>query len=192
MIENRSDALYASVSGCGFYPSVVAAGVRRVVGDEPVQGFLVRTDVHVDSTDGLQMEGQVAVATEDRLAFWGAYEQPGDEGEPATLNTHSRVFPMRKVSDVRVYTTVSNPAEFTEGDVPDTVRIVLIVDQMDHLDFEPFVCDDPDCGGGHGSRAEVIQDALVFYESRDVVGDDQVLELLAFADTIATLAAKAR
>ena len=186
MLEDRSAELYAAIDESGFYPGVATAEVRRLLGGAAVRAQLVITDVSVDE-DGLQMEAQVLAVTDDRIVFWGAFEQAGQDGDPPVLHGHARVFPLRKVADVRLLTSVTNPAEFAADDVPDSVRVVFVMDQLDRFDLEPLGCQDEDCGGGHGFHGELVHDALLFYETKDAVGEVKLRELLRLGADVSAL-----
>jgi hypothetical protein len=192
MHADQTKQMYEAIVATGLYAGVAIADVRRLVAGEPLVTSLVTTDLHMDldadgDADSVQVELQVLAVTGSRLVFWGAYEEAGRDGEPAVLHTHSRVMPLSKVSDVRILTTVSNPAEFGPDDVPDDVRVIFVLESIDRVDVEMAGCGDEDCDAAHGYLGDVIHDALMFGESREAVGEQRLSQLLEVAGIVSGL-----
>lgn len=196
MLPDQTDELFDAISGCGFYPEVAEAELRRLLNRQPVRTHLVVTDVTLDA-DGVNMQAEILALTDNRIVYWAAYEDAdhsteesddadGTDGtrepQPTTrLYSHSRVIPLRRISDLRVLSTFADPADARFGDLPDTVRLVFVTDTMDHLAIDPVRCDDDECGGGHGFYGDAVNSAIMFADSKEVGGAEKVKDLLKVA-----------
>jgi hypothetical protein len=187
-----NDMLYAAIEATGFYPTVMAAAARRLLAGRAALGFVTMTDLMFDADSGVRTQAQLVAVSATKLLFWGAVEQPGEEGQPPLLRTYDRSVPLARVEDVRVECDILAPATFAEsaadqdiGDVPTAVRVIVVLTPLHSIQLEPIFCDETDCEGGHGTFGDVQQEVIVVADTLAASAPARMRELLTFSETLA-------
>ena len=184
--RNQFDDLVTAIEKTGYYPQVVAAGVRSAVAGEEVASFLVHHEPTIDR-DEVRRHITVVVVTGTRMILCHTDEHAPDEllPEPYT-STSTEAIRLSSVRSVVVNRMVTNPASFAGGDEPTPSEAVLTVGWggINRIDLEPAACADPECDADHGYTGVLASDDFSLRVSSAADGQDAVDELLAFAETL--------
>ncbi len=199
-----TEKMYAEIEAAGCYPQVASGHLDMTLRGERVEAAYVTTEVSVDSVEGVQMELQLVALTRSRLILWAGREQsgtdeedgaepavPGEEGHDAapTLHTQVRVLRLTKINDVRIFTTVKNPGAYQRGDLPDAVRMIVVMDMLDeaatsHHDEGSEASDPSSC---QHSSTSIMHDALIVTETQQASAGEKVASLIEVAHRLADL-----
>ncbi|HET7349598.1 MAG TPA: DUF5998 family protein [Marmoricola sp.] len=184
--RDRFDDLVVAIDKTGYYPQVVAAGVRSAVAGEEVVSFLVHHEPTIDR-DEVRRHITVVVLTTTRLILCHTDEHDPDDllPEPYT-STSSEAIRLSSVRSVVVNRMVANPASFAGGGQPTPSEAVLTVGWggVNRIDLEPAACADPECDADHGYTGVLASDDFSLRVSSAADGQDAVDDLLAFAETL--------
>ena len=182
--KDRFDDLVVAIEKTGYYPQVVAAGVRAAVAGEEVSTFLVHHEPTIDR-DEVRRHITVVVLTGTRLLLCHTDEHAPDEllPEPYT-STSSEAIRLSSVRSVVVNRMVANPASFAGGGEPTPIEAVLTVGWggINRIDLEPAACADPDCDADHGYTGVLASDDFSLRVSSAADGQGAVDDLLEFAE----------
>src|SRR3954449_10097737 len=125
--HDRLDDLVVAIDKTGYYPQVVAAGVRAAVAGEEVVSFLVHHEPTIDR-DEVRRHITVVVLTSTRLILCHTDEHAPDDllPEPYT-STSTEAIRLAEVRSVVVNRMVANPATFDGGGEPTPSEAVVTV-----------------------------------------------------------------
>jgi Family of unknown function (DUF5998) len=184
--RDRFDDLVVAIEKTGYYPQVVAAGVRSAVAGEEVASFLVHHEPTIDR-DEVRRHITVVVLTGSRLILCHTDEHAPDDllPEPYT-STSTEAIRLSEVRSVVVNRMVANPATFDGGGEPTPSEAVFTVGWggVNRIDLEPAACADPDCDADHGYTGVLASDDFSLRVSSAADGQDAVDALLQFAESL--------
>jgi hypothetical protein len=180
------DDLVAAIDKTGYYPQVVAAGVRSAVAGEQVSSYLVHHEPTIDR-DEVRRHITVAVLTPTRLILCHTDEHAPDEllPEPYT-STSSEAIRLTSVRSVVLNRMVANPAAYGGRGEPTPSEVVLTVGWggINRIDLEPAACADPECEADHGYTGVLASDDFSLRVSSAADGQQAVDDVLAFAESL--------
>ena len=180
--HDRLDDLVVAIDKTGYYPQVVAAGVRSAVAGENVVSFLVHHEPTIDR-DEVRRHITVVVLTDNRLILCHTDEHAPDDllPEPYT-STSTEAIALSSVKSVVVTRMVANP---TSGPRPPAEAVMTIGwGGVSRLDLEPAGCNDPQCDADHGYTGVLASDDFSLRVSAAADGTDAVDGLLTFAEQL--------
>ena len=182
------DDLVVAIEKTGYYPQVVASGVRAAVAGDEVVSFLVHHEPTIDR-DEVRRHITVVVLTASRLILCHTDEHAPDDllPEPYT-STSTEAIRLSEVRSVVVNRMVANPATFDGGGEPTPSEAVVTVGWggVNRIDLEPAACADPECDADHGYTGVLASDDFSLRLSSAADGQDAVDALLAFAETLSS------
>lgn len=184
-VSDRTPDLVAAIDQTGYYPLVVAEGVRAAAAGEPVLSFLVHHEPTID-LDEVRRHITVAVLTPTRLLVAHTDEHPPDDLLPQPYtSTSTEAVGLTSVVSVVVSRMVANPADH-ESQLPLPAEAVLTVGWggVGRLDLEPAMCQDSNCDADHGYTGVIGSDDFSIRVSSAADGQQAVDELLAFAEVL--------
>jgi hypothetical protein len=184
--RDRSDELIVAIEKTGYYPQVVAAGVRAAVAGEEVDSFLVHHEPTIDR-DEVRRHITVAVVTPTRLILCHTDEHAPDDLLPAPYtSTSTEAISLSAVRSVVVNRMVAHPETFGgKGQpVPSEAVVTLGWGGVSRVDLEPAGCADPDCEADHGYTGVLASDDFSLRVSSAAEGQGAVDDLLAFAERL--------
>ncbi|GAB3992993.1 DUF5998 family protein [Nocardioides marmoraquaticus] len=180
------DDLVVAIDKTGYYPQVVAAGVRAAVAGEDVEAYLVHHEPTIER-DEVRRHITVAVLTSSRLILCHTDEHAPDDllPEPYT-STSTEAISLSTVRSVVVNRMVANPANHRGKAQPLPSEAVLTVGWggVSRLDLEPAGCADPECEADHGYTGVLASDDFSLRVSSAADGQDAVDALLGFAEAL--------
>ena len=183
---DRFGDLVLAIEKTGYYPQVVAAGVRSAVAGESVTSFLVHHEPTIDR-DEVRRHITVVVLTGTRLILCHTDEHAPDDllPEPYT-STSTEAIQLTSVRSIVVNRMVANPATFDGGGDPTPSEAVLTVGWggINRIDLEPAACADPECDADHGYTGMVVSDDFSLRVSSAADGQAAVDDLLVFAECL--------
>ncbi len=186
--KDRFDDLVVAIEKTGYYPQVVAAGVRGAVAGEEVGSFLVHHEPTIDR-DEVRRHITVVVLTATRLILCHTDEHAPDDllPEPYT-STSTEAIRLAEVRSVVVNRMVANPATFDGGGDPTPTEAVVTVGWggINRIDLEPAACADPECDADHGYTGVLASDDFSLRLSSAADGQDAVDALLDFAESLSS------
>jgi hypothetical protein len=184
--RDRFDDLVVAIEKTGYYPQVVAAGVRASVSGEHVVSFLVHHEPTIDR-DEVRRHITVVVLTGSRLILCHTDEHAPDDllPEPYT-STSTEAIRLAEIRSVVVNRMVANPASFAGGGDPAPSEAVVTVGWggVSRIDLEPAGCSDPECEADHGYTGMLASDDFSLRVSSAADGQDAVDNLLEFAEAL--------
>jgi hypothetical protein len=184
--RDRFDDLVGAIEKTGYYPQVVAAGVRSAVAGEEVASFLVHHEPTIDR-DEVRRHITVVVLTGSRLILCHTDEHAPDDmlPEPYT-STSSEAISLSSIRSVVVNRMVTNPASVGGDADPTPSEAVLTVGWggINRIDLEPAGCADPECEADHGYTGVVATDDFSLRVSSAADGQGAVDDLLEFAGSL--------
>jgi hypothetical protein len=184
--SDRFDDLVVAIDKTGYYPQVVAAGVRSAVAGEQVSSYLVHHEPTIDR-DEVRRHITVAVLTPTRLILCHTDEHAPDEllPEPYT-STSSEAIRLTGVRSVVLNRMVANPAAYGGSGEPAPSEVVLTVGWggINRIDLEPAACADPECEADHGYTGVLASDDFSLRVSSAADGQQAVDDVLAFAESL--------
>lgn len=180
--EDRAFELRKAIDRTGYYPEVVADGVRSAVAGEPVVSFFVHHEPTFDH-DEVRRHLSVVVLTPSRLILAHTDEHPGDDllPEPYT-STSTEAVRLSAVKSVVVTRMVANPSSGPAA--PAEAVMTIGWGGVARVDLEPAGCSDPQCDADHGYTGVLSSDDFSLRVSAAADGTDAVGSLLAFAEAL--------
>jgi hypothetical protein len=180
--DDRAFELRQAIDRTGYYPEVVADGVRAAVAGERVVSFFVHHEPTFDH-DEVRRHLSVVVLTPTRLVLAHTDEHPGDDllPEPYT-STSTEAVRLSAVKSVVVTRMVANPSS---GPAAAAEAVMTIGwGGVSRVDLEPAGCSDPQCDADHGYTGVLSSDDFSLRVSAAADGTDAVRNLLAFAEAL--------
>jgi hypothetical protein len=186
--RDRFDDLVVAIEKTGYYPQVVAAGVRSAVAGEHVASFLVHHEPTIDR-DEVRRHITVVVLTPTRLIVAHTDEHEPDDLLPAPYtSTSTEAVLLSTVRSVVVNRMVANPASYVGKPVPPpgANEVVLTIGWggVGRLDLEPATCSDPQCDADHGYTGVIASDDFSIRVSAAADGNDAVAHVLEFSEAL--------
>jgi hypothetical protein len=180
--DDRASALRQAIDRTGYYPEVVADGVRSAVAGEQVVSFFVHHEPTFDH-DEVRRHLSVVVLTPSRLILAHTDEHPGDDllPEPYT-STSTEAVRLSSVKSVVVTRMVANPSSGPAA--PAEAVMTIGWGGVSRVDLEPAGCSDPQCDADHGYTGVLSSDDFSLRVSAAADGPDAVQSLLAFAEAL--------
>ena len=180
--RDRAVELRKAIERTGYYPEVVADGVRSAVAGEEVVSYYVHHEPTFDQEE-VRRHLTVVVLTPSRLVLAHTDEHAGDDllPEPYT-STSTEAIALTSVRSVVVTRMVTNPAA-GHGHAAEAV-MTLGWGGAGRIDLEPAACTDPECDADHGYTGVLASDDFSLRVSAAADGSDAVGGLLAFAEAL--------
>jgi hypothetical protein len=176
MTDDRTPEVFDEVSRSGYYPEIVAEGLRDVLADEPVSSYVLHHEPTFDR-DEIRRHMTVLALTPTRVILVHTDEHPPDDLLPNPYtSTTSEAVAVSQVRSVVVTRMVSASTKRLE-------EVVLTVGwgAVSRIDIEPATCDDPECEADHGYTGNLTGDDFSLRLSATADGGDAVRRLLDFA-----------
>jgi hypothetical protein len=180
--SDRTLELREAIDRTGYYPEVVADGVEAAVAGEEVVSFYVHHEPTFER-DEVRRHLTVVVLTPSRLILAHTDEHAGDDllPEPYT-STSTEAISLASVRSVVVTRMIANP---TSGPQPPAEAVMTIGwGGVARIDLEPAGCSDPQCDADHGYTGVLASDDFSLRVSAAADGDDAVVGLLSFAESL--------
>lgn len=180
--SDRTLELRDAIDRTGYYPEVVADGVKAAVAGEQVVSFYVHHEPTFER-DEVRRHLSVVVLTPSRLVLAHTDEHTGDDllPEPYT-STSTEAVALSAVKSVVVTRMIANP---TSGPTPPAEAVMTIGwGGVARIDLEPASCNDPECDADHGYTGVLSSDDFSLRVSAAADGADAVAGLLSFAESL--------
>lgn len=176
MSNDRTAEVYAEISRSGYYPEIVADGLRDAVADESIQAYVLHHEPTFDR-DEIRRHMTVLVLTPTRVVLLHTDEHPPDDLLPHPYtSTTSEAVAISQVRSVVVTRMVSTATHQLEEAV-----LTMGWGAVSRVDLEPAHCDDPECEADHGFTGSVTGDDFSLRMSATADGGAAVGRLLEFA-----------
>lgn len=187
--DDRLPAMLAALDKSGYYPDVVAEGVRGSLAGEDVVSFVVHHEPTFDQ-DEVRRHLTVVVLTPTRLLVTHTDDHPPDDLLQAPYTTTAtEAVRLGEVRSVTVSRYVPHPA----ADGPrDPAEVVLTIGwgTLTRVDLEPAGCGDPECVADHGYTGSLAGDDFTLRVSAAADGPEAIPAVLEFADTLSRLTSR--
>ncbi|MCL3818565.1 DUF5998 family protein [Aeromicrobium wangtongii] len=179
MTTDHTTALFDEVSRSGYYPEIVAEGLRDALAGEVVAGYVLHHEPTFDR-DEIRRHMTVLALTPSRLILVHTDEHPGDDLLPqAYTSTTSEAVALSQVRSVVVTRMVtSNSKQLEEA------LLTIGWGSVSRVELEPARCSDPECEADHGYSGSVAGDDFSLRLAAAGDGGAAVERLLAFARTL--------
>jgi hypothetical protein len=177
--EAVNDAVFDEISRSGYYPEIVAEGLRDALAGESVLAYVLHHEPTFDR-DEIRRHMTVLALTTSRVVLVHTDEHPPDDLLPNPYtSTTSEAVPVSQVRSVVVTRMVSASSKKLE-------EVVLTVGwgAVSRIDIEPAACDDPECEADHGYTGNLTGDDFSLRLSTAADGGEAVRRLLDFARTL--------
>jgi hypothetical protein len=177
--EAVNDAVFDEISRSGYYPEIVAEGLRDALAEESVLAYVLHHEPTFDR-DEIRRHMTVLALTTSRVVLVHTDEHPPDDLLPNPYtSTTSEAVPVAQVRSVVVSRMVSASSKKLE-------EVVLTVGwgAVSRIDIEPAACDDPECEADHGYTGNLTGDDFSLRLSSAADGGAAVRRLLDFARTL--------
>ncbi len=180
--RDRAVELRQAIDLTGYYPEVVADGVSSAVAGEQVVTFFVHHEPTFEH-DEVRRHLSVLVLTPTRLVLAHTDEHPGDDllPEPYT-STSTEAVRLSAVKSVVVTRMIANPTSGPQA--PAEAVMTIGWGGVARIDLEPAGCSDPQCDADHGYTGVLASDDFSLRVSAAADGDDAVVGLLSFAESL--------
>ena len=173
---DRSDDLFVEISRAGYYPEIVAAGIRDAVAGEQTRAFVVHHEPTFDREE-IRRHMTVLVLTPSRVIVAHTDEHPGDDLLPRPYtSTTAEAVALSRVSSVLVTRMVAAHSQQLEEAV-----MTISWGAISRVELEPARCDDPNCEADHGYSGSITGDDFTLRLSSAADGGAAVERLLEFA-----------
>lgn len=176
MTTDRTPEVYSEISRSGYYPDIVADGLRDAVADEAIVAYVLHHEPTFDR-DEIRRHMTVLALTPTRVVLAHTDEHPPDDLLPHPYtSTTSEAVAVGQVRSVVVTRMVSASANQLEEAV-----LTIGWGAVSRVDLEPAHCDDPDCDADHGFTGSITGDDFSLRLSATADGGAAVGRLLEFA-----------
>ena len=176
MTTDRTSEVYSEISRSGYYPDIVADGLRDAVADETVLAYVLHHEPTFDR-DEIRRHMTVLALTPTRVILVHTDEHPPDDllPHPYTSTTSEAVAVCAGSFGGRVTDGVCLHRQARGGGPHRRVGC------RSRVDLEPAHCDDPDCDADHGFTGSITGDDFSLRLSATADGGAAVGRLLEFA-----------
>ena len=176
MTTDRTSDVYAEISRSGYYPDIVADGLRDAVADESIVAYVLHHEPTFDR-DEIRRHMTVLALTPTRVVLAHTDEHPPDDLLPHPYtSTTSEAVAVGQVRSVVVTRMVSASTKQLEEAV-----LTIGWGAVSRVDLEPAHCDDPECDADHGFTGSITGDDFSLRLSATADGGAAVGRLLEFA-----------
>lgn len=184
MSTDTNIEMFDAISKSGYYPEVVAAGLRDALAEEEVIDYVLHHEPTFDR-DEIRRHMTVLVLTPSRLVLVHTDEHPADEilTTPYTSTT-SEAVPVSSVTSVVVTRMVTTAPKHPVARPPEEAVMTIGWGAVSRLDLEPAHCADPECDADHGYTGNIAGDDFTLRLSATADGGAAVQRLLAFARSL--------
>ncbi|MCW2798863.1 MAG: phosphodiesterase [Aeromicrobium sp.] len=184
MTIDHMDELFDEVSRSGYYPEIVAEGLRDALAGEAVAAYVLHHEPTFDH-DEIRRHMTVLALTPTRLVLVHTDEHPGDDLLPKPYtSTTSEAVSVNNVRSVVVTRMVTSTSKQLEEAV-----LTIGWGVVSRVELEPARCTDPECDADHGYTGTVTGDDFSLRLSATADGGSAVEHLLAFARTLSAATA---
>ncbi|MET0952416.1 MAG: DUF5998 family protein, partial [Aeromicrobium sp.] len=153
MTLDHTDALFDEVSRSGYYPEIVADGLRDALAGEPVAGYVLHHEPTFDREE-IRRHMTVLALTTSRLILVHTDEHPGDDLLPKPYtSTTSEAVGIDQVRSVVVTRMVTSKSKQLEEAV-----LTISWGAVSRVELEPARCSDPECDADHGYSGSLTGD----------------------------------
>jgi hypothetical protein len=184
MTTDDTKSLFDEVSTSGYYPEIVADGLRDALAGEPVAAYVLHHEPTFDH-DEIRRHMTVLALTPSRLVLVHTDEHPGDDLLPKPYtSTTSEAVALAQVRSVVVTRMVTSKSKQLE-------EAVLTVGwgAVSRVELEPARCSDPECEADHGYTGSLTGDDFSLRLAAAADGGSAVERLLSFARTLSAATA---
>ena len=179
MSTEHTDTLFDEVSRSGYYPEIVAEGLRDALADETVDAYVLHHEPTFDH-DEIRRHMTVLALTPSRLVLVHTDEHPGDDLLPKPYtSTTSEAVSVSQVRSVMVSRMVTSTSKQLEEAV-----LTISWGAVSRVELEPARCSDPECEADHGYTGSLTGDDFSLRLSAAADGGAAVVKLLSFARTL--------
>lgn len=179
MRRDRRPDVYDEISRSGYYPQIVAEGLRDALAGEDVRAHVVHHEPTFDREE-VRRHMTVLVLTASRVVLVHTDEHPPDDLLPQPYtSTTSEAVAIGQVRSVVVTRMVSSDTEKLQEAV-----MTIGWGAVSHIDLEPAACSDPDCEADHGYTGNLTGDDFSLRLSAAADGGAALERLLEFARTL--------
>ena len=179
MTTDQPAALFDEVSRSGYYPEIVAEGLRDALADETVAAYVLHHEPTFDR-DEIRRHMTVLALTTSRLILVHTDEHPGDDLLPTPYtSTTSEAVALGQVRSVVVTRMVTSKTKRLEE-----ALLTIGWGAVSRVELEPAQCSDPECDADHGYTGTLSGDDFSLRISATGDGGAAVERLLAFARTL--------
>ncbi len=176
MTIDHTDELASEVSRSGYYPEIVAEGLRDALAGESVTAYVLHHEPTFDR-DEIRRHMTVLALTPTRLVLVHTDEHPGDELLPNPYtSTTSEAVSISQVRSVVVTRMVTSTSKQLEEAV-----VTIGWGVLSRVELEPARCADPECEADHGYTGSIAGDDFSLRISAVADGGAAVDRLLSFA-----------
>jgi hypothetical protein len=183
--------LWADIERSGYYPELVADGLRAALGSEVSLAHVVHQETTLDDAMGIRRHVTVLVTTATRLVVCHTDEHPAGEIAPYPhATTTTEVVPLSRIASVALTTMVAKPAEYGPASSCREATLVVGWGAISHVDLEPAGCGDETCEADHGYTGTLTADDLSLRVSQDADGSPVVAQAVHFAAVLSEASAR--
>jgi hypothetical protein len=176
MSPDRTAEVFDEVSRSGYYPEIVAEGLRDSLAGESVSAYVLHHEPTFDR-DEIRRHMTVLVLTPTRVVLVHTDEHPPDDLLPKPYtSTTSEAVPIGQVRSVVVSRMVTTDSTQLEEAV-----LTISWGAVARIDLEPASCSDPECDADHGYTGNLAGDDFSLRLSAAADGGAAVRRLLEFA-----------
>lgn len=177
--------LAKDIQRSGFYPQLVADVMGQQLGEREILTHHVHVETHF-GYDDLHRHITVLVLAEGNVLVLLHLNDLDDEldQEMAKASVSTEIIPLSKISSCILTTGYENPQDFTPGDPPSEVTVVLTWSGGARLEFVPNICEDPHCEADHGYLGTKVSEDMVLRVAGKADGQTAVNKALAFGTTL--------
>lgn len=181
MTTDQTSALFEEVSRSGYYPEIVAEGLRDALAGEVVAGYVLHHEPTFDR-DEIRRHMTVLALTTSRLILVHTDEHPGDDLLPAPYtSTTSEAVALSQVRSVVVTRMVTSKSKQLEE-----ALLTISWGAVSRVELEPARCSDPECEADHGYSGSLTGDDFSLRLAAAGDGGAAVERLLGFARTLSS------
>ncbi|WP_456696128.1 DUF5998 family protein [Aeromicrobium sp. P5_D10] len=179
MTTDQTAALFDEVSRSGYYPEIVAEGLRDALAGEIVHGYVLHHEPTFDR-DEIRRHMTVLALTTSRLILLHTDEHPGDDLLPTPYtSTSSEAVALSQVRSVIVTRMVTSKSKQLEE-----ALLTIGWGAVSRVELEPARCGDPECEADHGYSGSLTGDDFSLRLAAAGDGGAAVERLLGFARTL--------
>ncbi|MEH3033163.1 MAG: DUF5998 family protein [Aeromicrobium erythreum] len=176
MSQDQTAEVFAEISRSGYYPEIVAAGLRDALAGEAVRAHVVHHEPTFDR-DEIRRHMSVLVLTDTRVVLVHTDEHPPDDILPQPYtSTTSEAVPIDQVRSV-----VLNRIVPTSGSHLAEAVLTIGWGAVSRVDLDVAQCADPDCDADHGYTGSISGDDFSLRLSATADGGAAVEGLIAFS-----------
>jgi hypothetical protein len=184
MTTDQTPAMFDEISRSGYYPEIVADGLRDALAGEPVASYVLHHEPTFDR-DEIRRHMTVVALTPSRLIVVHTDEHPGDDLLPTPYtSTSSEAVSLNQIKSVVVTRMVTSKSKRLEE-----ALLTVGWGAVTRLEMEPARCGDPECEADHGYSGNLAGDDFSLRLAAAADGGAAVERLIAFARALSAATA---